>query len=158
MYPIFFKANSIKHSIRLMAALRSHTNDCICLKKFDGGIRQTSGIIAESKWIQKSLAGSPFSEFRRLLEVGGLLISLILPSFPLGLERAQIFALASTLNRERQNKSVFTHHQREQPRKGQRQYGLLQLGYIQSIIGVCCHMPSLPALRDPSDRFDLPDG
>lgn len=88
----------------------------------------------------------------------GLLIFLILPSFPLGLEGAQIFPLASTLNRERQNKSVFTHHQRQQPRTGQRQYGLLQLGYLQSIVGVCCHMPSLPALRDPSDRFDLPDG
>lgn len=36
-----------------MAARRSHINI----------------MIAESKWIQKSLAGPPFPEFRRLLEV-----------------------------------------------------------------------------------------
>lgn len=72
MYPIFLKVKSIIDGIRVIAALSSHINNSIsyiCLKKFDGEIPQTSGTIAESKWIQKSLAGAPFSGFRRLLEV-----------------------------------------------------------------------------------------
>lgn len=77
-----------------MAALRSHINDSIsyiCLKKFDGGIRQTSGIIAESKWIQTSLAGSPFSEFRCLLEVRPVDLS-DTPQLPAGFGRSTDFS------------------------------------------------------------------
>lgn len=68
-----------------MPALWNHINSIslICLKKIDGQIRQTSFAFAESKWIQKSLVGRPFSEFRHLLEARTVDLS-DTPKLPIG--------------------------------------------------------------------------